>query len=140
MVQAIEYFDPPRIVDLDLSKVTIYGRENNKSAQVIESILIGMELGDDIPPVPVDMIDENTYAIDEGHHRTIAHMIAEKPLKCKIYAKRDKIPQGRGFFDMREADIISDPQALTYKRCAEGFYRNVKLDAYTKERYGITDS
>lgn len=95
MKQANSYDDLGSIVYLNLEFVTLYGFENGNSDIVIDSIIKGIENGDEFPPVFVVRFPDNSYRIvaetdplDDtnygGHHRAIAHYIAGKPLKCLV--------------------------------------------------------
>lgn len=79
---------------LDLNKVTLLGWEQRNLFSKVEEMVNAIESGDNFPAVPVKKINENTYRLtmdrlyewgrcDGGHHRAIAHYIANKPLLCR---------------------------------------------------------
>ncbi len=89
-----------QIMDLDFNKVTLYGWERKKSAQVIDAIIKGIENGDDIPPVRIRQIDENSFEIiggDGGHYRAIARYITSTPLKVILTPEERVMLYGRGW-------------------------------------------
>jgi len=83
------------IVFLDLNKVTLLGFERKNLFSKVEKMVAAIESGDEnFPAVPVKRLDNSTYALthqpsregcaDGGHHRAIAHYIANHPLKCTL--------------------------------------------------------
>ncbi len=83
------------ILYLDLRKVNVYGFQESFYDLKVEAILRGIEAGDDFPPVIVKQRNEFEYELvsfwdyeDEdnygGHHRAVAHYIANTPLKCQL--------------------------------------------------------
>ena len=54
------------IVYLDLNSVDLFGWERKKSDLVIDSIVRGIEAGDEFPAVPVMVISEGKAAVNEG--------------------------------------------------------------------------
>jgi hypothetical protein len=88
------------IVYLDLNKVRLLGFEREVLSSKIEEMVQSIEVGDnDFPPVPVKRFDNTNYALthqpvkgqrgkaDGGHHRAVAHYIANRPLKCRLIEK-----------------------------------------------------
>jgi len=81
---------------LNLNQVQLFGFESKKSDKIIDSMVRGIEAGDEFPAVPVKQFDdisftlsrfpaeEHAYITDGGHNRAIAHYIANKPLKVII--------------------------------------------------------
>ncbi|MBI5065625.1 hypothetical protein HZA97_05295 [Candidatus Woesearchaeota archaeon] len=95
MMRPQTYLDLGELLWLDLGQVTLYGYENGNSEEKINSIMRGIELGDDFPPVFVRRVSENEYIIDSGfdpfddkncggHHRAIAYHRKRKSLKCLL--------------------------------------------------------
>ena len=91
------HLNQPQLLYLDLDKITLYGFETEKSDLVIDSIIRGIEAGDEFPPVPVLEIDGDYFLhpylricqagwmpLDGGHNRAVGHYIAGKPLKCMV--------------------------------------------------------
>jgi len=95
----------PEETHLDLDKVTIFGHEKVKSDLVIDSIVRGIEAGDDIPAVEVTKIDENTYEILDGHRRVVGHYIVGEPLKVVIAGERKELGHN---FDLRQTLLVDD--------------------------------
>ena len=102
------------VVWLNLEFVTLYGFERYKSARRIESIIKGIEAGDDFPPVFVERFPKNEYGIvrfvDEydntnygGHNRAVAHYIEGKPLKCIVLGNSFL---NRTYHDVKIPEII----------------------------------
>ena len=109
---------------LDLNQVTLLGFERQNLFSKVEKMVQAIEAGDNnFPPVPVKRFDYFTYALthepdkignaDGGHHRAVAHYIANKPLKCRLveenirwrnYPKRDE--WGFSLFPIPEAILI----------------------------------
>lgn len=129
---------------LDLNLVDLYfdKREFFKSDLCIDSVIRGIEAGDDFPSVPVVKINEKTYSltldaylisrsansripelvIDGGHNRAVGHYIANKPLKCKTGNWRPLHPQFRKHVkDMNIEDEFDGE--LEKRRIFRGFYR-----------------
>lgn len=81
---------------LDLGKIELYGWETIKNTMLIDSIVRGIETGDDFPAVPVNKIGDMEYWLavgrDGGHKRAMAHYIAGRPLKVRI----EETPTGLG--------------------------------------------
>jgi hypothetical protein len=90
---------------LDLDRVIIFGRENYKSDLVIDSIIKGIEAGDEFPAVQVRERTDGNYEILDGHRRVVAFYIAHKPLKVTILKGKcePKMP-----FDLRQTILIYD--------------------------------
>jgi hypothetical protein len=89
-----------RIVFLDLSKVNLFGWEGRIGKQKLESIIKGIEAGDNLPAVPVIKINDATYQLTElhdergkigGHTRSYAHYSLKKPMKCEIKGEQDYV-------------------------------------------------
>lgn len=86
MVKAISY--------LDLNVVELYCFQDTLETHSIDAIMRGIELGDDIPPVHVIKVSAGQYELtlngtndDEnvgGHHRAVAHYLANEPLPAII--------------------------------------------------------
>jgi len=85
---------------LDWNIHRLFGYENYKSDKVIDSIIRGIEAGDDFPAVQIhqDVGIKNKFYIspiiihpdmfaDGGHFRALGHYIANKPLKCELLSK-----------------------------------------------------
>jgi hypothetical protein len=85
---------------LDWKTQKLFGWENHKSDEVIDSIIRGIEAGDDFPAVDVYKDEKNPDVFyispfreifekptDGGHNRAIGHYIADKPLKCRLYVE-----------------------------------------------------
>ncbi len=100
------------IVYLDLRKVKLYGFHKSISDLKVDAILRGIEMGDEFPPVLVKKKSDLEYELgavvdyeDEdncgGHHRAVAHYIANVPLKCRLY---------EGKYDM---DILETPTNIS---------------------------
>lgn len=90
---------------LDLSKEVVFGRENYKSDLVIDSIIRGIEAGDDFPAVQVRKRTDGNYELLDGHRRVVAFYIAGKPLKV-ILLKGMCEPSMP--FDLRETVLVDD--------------------------------
>lgn len=101
---------------LDWNTQELFGWENNKSDLVIDSIIRGIEAGDDFPPVPVhrDKEKSNRFYIsplreisplfsDAGHYRALGHYIADKPLKCELC---------EGLSLLSDNDIVAIPNII----------------------------
>ena len=104
-------------VYLDLNEVDLFGWESQKSDLVIDSIIKGIEAGDDFPHVPVYRINDKCYSlirdidyetgtIEGGHHRAVGHYIANKPLKCSIYS--NKIRSRLHNFNIKNILLVND--------------------------------
>jgi len=105
------------IIFLDLNEVNLWGFEDKKSEKVIESIVLGIEAEDDFPAVQVYRLDDTNYQltyfedptnsnfVDGGHNRAVAHYIANKPLKCRLY---DELKSKFMFFKIQKSIIIDD--------------------------------
>ncbi len=93
------------IVWLNLDEVTLSGFEHMKYTDKIAKYVRAIESGADFPPVFVTKLEEGKYVLSGywardsagvlikdrfgeynygGHHRSLAHYIAGKPLKCQI--------------------------------------------------------
>ena len=108
-------------VYLDLHEVDLYGWEKRKSAEKIKEMLEGIANGSVFPAVPVF---ETTFGVllldpkvkfqngflDGGHHRAVAHYIAQVPLRCDINPAKTEYnmrwPKGR-FIPIAEIRISS---------------------------------
>ncbi len=84
------------ITYLDLDKVELYGWETFKDVMFIDSMVRGIEAGDDFPPVHVNKFSDTEYRLavsrDGGHRRAVAHYVAGRPLKVII----EETPPGLG--------------------------------------------
>ncbi len=90
---------------LDLDKVIIFGRENYKSDLVIDSIIRGIEAGDDFPAVQVRERTDGNYELVDGHRRFVGFYIAGKPLKV---IKLRGICEPFMPFDLRQTILVDD--------------------------------
>ncbi len=84
---------------LNLEQITLYGFQDTVSDLKVDAIIRGIEAGDDFTPVLVkkrndveyelgpfmDYEDEDNYG---GHHRAVAHYIANVPLKCRLWENK----------------------------------------------------
>ncbi len=125
---------PKEILYLDLNKVDLYVSENMKSDLVIESIIKGIELGDDIPAVPVSRIDETTYELADiddfplehgGNHRAVSYFISNMPMKSVILAKRKELSNK---LHVKDVILVNDSQLpesdrLDFRKKAYSGYR-----------------
>ncbi len=93
------------IIYLDLGRVELSGWETFKNAMLIDSLVKGIEMGDEFPPAHVNKFDETHYRLavsrDGGHKRAAAHYVTGKPLKVMI----EETPPGLG---------ISHPYPIKY--------------------------
>ncbi|PIN88952.1 hypothetical protein COU57_06825 [Candidatus Pacearchaeota archaeon CG10_big_fil_rev_8_21_14_0_10_32_14] len=121
------------IVWLDLQKVKLLGYEDGHSDKVLDSLVRGIENGNSFPPVPVFKLDEKTYAlhsgkkvslkysgrvfnhVDGGHHRSLAHFIAQANLKCEII---DEIPDMIGLIPIDKMTIVDDAGEYQKRKAA----------------------
>jgi len=123
------------IVFLDLNKVRLFGFERETLASKVDRMIKSIEAGDeDFPPVPVKKFNKSTYALthqpdstgkaDGGHHRAVAHYIANKPLKCMLVEGKYK---WKGFprTDEYRRLLFSIPEAILVD----------KLPTMPKDRY-----
>lgn len=69
---------------LNLNDVNLRGHEREKSDLVIDSIVRGIEAGDEFPAVNVIKLSETEFELTDGHNRALGHYIANKPLKCRL--------------------------------------------------------
>lgn len=88
------------IIYLDLNRVNLWCFERYKEAYTVDSMVRGIELGDDFPPVLVYRIDDWNYELTNtqvgennlgGHYRAIAHYIANQKLKCMITSSKPEV-------------------------------------------------
>ncbi len=110
------------IVFLDLSRVDLYGWEEAKSDQAVDSIVRGIEADDMFQdPVQVYRIDGRTYqltleddgsgCLDGGHKRAVGHYIAHRPLMCIVRGELPRVTQmveGQPMFNVRETILEDD--------------------------------
>jgi hypothetical protein len=81
---------------LDLSSVELSGWESSKNSIIVAAMIEGICLGCKFPPVDI-VSSEKGYCLNYGsedslydvknyggHHRAIAHYIANSPLECTI--------------------------------------------------------
>jgi|TARA_Y100000310_G_C20685867_1_gene818939 hypothetical protein len=129
---------------LDLRICTIYGYENQKSIQVIESMIKGIKVGDKFPPVKLFHVKnlefslssyqytqdiENNPVIDGGHHRVIAHYIEDTPLLCEPVKRIMSIPGLPGQIEhtrniiIPNIEIIEDQNLYLNKKKMFEIYR-----------------
>lgn len=128
------------IIYLDLNKVDLYGWEREKSDLVIDSIVRGIEAGDDFPAVPVMMINEGKYQLDDiilkyhhsftgtfnpvdgGHRRALGHYIANQPLKCRITCIGAEQTEWVNLKDMvliDDSEIVAKKMGYCYRQIKE---------------------
>ena len=106
-----------KIISLDLNHQTLFGWESEKSDLVIDSIIRGIEAGDEFPPVPVHEENGKYYLSplretpdgisDAGHYRAIGHYIANKPLRCELL-NRGPIWQDSMMIPIPQISIVDD--------------------------------
>ena len=81
----------------------MYGWEKYKSDKVIDYLISRIEACDEFPAVCVEKIEDDVYYLSRsmyngldtsnlngGHHRAVAHYIANKPLKCIFIKKANR--------------------------------------------------
>ena len=91
------------IIFLDLDAVKPFGWEGQKSDLVIDSIIRGINAGDNFPAVYIEKIDDENYQLtpdyykerscldpDGGHNRAVGHYIAGRPLKCFLVGNSER--------------------------------------------------
>jgi len=90
----------PKEINLDLNKVELRVFEREVYDVIVDNMIKDIEVGNEFPPVPVYRIGENCYCltpglrdergfVEGGHHRAVAHYIANKPLRCRlVYGKK----------------------------------------------------
>ncbi|MFH1590713.1 MAG: hypothetical protein ABIC95_02185 [archaeon] len=80
--------NPPFIeTTLNLGRYELFGWETDVSDKVIDSIVQGIELSDDIPAVNVRMIAPGYFELNSpygGHNRAVAHYRAGVLLKIRL--------------------------------------------------------
>ncbi len=85
-------------IELNLREIDLRGWETHVSDLLVDSYVKGIEMRDVFPSVPVVQISQNLYdlyrgCIDPnnlgGHHRAVAHFIANRPLKCEVVSQHD---------------------------------------------------
>ena len=117
------------IIYLDLNEVEIFGWEGTKGTElsdlVISKIEEGIKEDDDFPEVLVIKIDDKTYClcqeikdsqnlIDGGHHRTYAHYLTKKKLKCKSIDS-SLIPDIKNWEPIKNWKIKKDEGEYNYR-------------------------
>lgn len=113
---------------LDWDENELYGWEDNKNSLLVESIMRGIELGDDFPSVSVHE-DEDIYLLsplgfDGGHHRAIAHMRMRQPLKCKLLLGRSPISL-RQYGPLSEITLVANRTHYELRRKNFPAYRQI---------------
>jgi len=119
---------------LDWNTQKLFGSENCKSDMVIDSIIRGIEAGDNFPPVSVyaDPKVPNMFYIsnasrdsrrptDGGHYRALGHYIADTPLKCRLL--KSKLPKSRD-------DCIEIPNIIIVDNFNEYLWRVNRFPNY----------
>tara|TARA_Y100000310_G_C20176976_1_gene576275 strand:+ start:211 stop:573 length:363 start_codon:yes stop_codon:yes gene_type:complete len=113
---------------LDQQKDDLYGWHCicANSEEVIDSILAGIRLGDDIPPVRVSKRSDGAYQLNgDGHHRAIAYYRIQRPMKSKLSPGLPlEFPLDRTAH-ISELNVRSIPGILAAKRRSGGFYRKL---------------
>lgn len=127
---------------LDLNLVDLFcdSRDGWKSDLCIDSIIKGIESGDEFPAVPIVKLKDRMYSLtldayvlyysygkgeratDGGHNRAIVHFIANKPLRCKLGDWRP-LPVNRR---KHVKDMLIEEEydnELQKRRIRKGFYR-----------------
>ena len=128
---------------LDWSRQNILGWEKKKSRQAVESIIRGIELGDEFPEVFVYQINETDFSIvganyvraknraikDGGHTRSKAHSIVNKPLLCRKVKNRPYVMPGYfdpyGTINIQDIILVDDLQAFLAKKELFPNYRDI---------------
>lgn len=125
-----------KIISLDWNKDLLFGWETEKSDRVILSIIRGIELRDDFPPVPI-IGDDGEYYIsdfrkkpesdyyDGGHNRAVAHYIMSEPLKCELVRRGRPTGEQSNRIDIREIKIFDDRGEYSQRRKGDPRYRLV---------------
>ncbi len=93
---------------LDLNEVIVFGREEYKSDLVIDSIVRGIEAGDDFPAVQVRELADRNYEILDGHRRVVGHYIAGQPLKVTIIGRNGDGKRGVDYIDLGQTILVDD--------------------------------
>jgi hypothetical protein len=86
---------PTEEARLDLREVTLYGWESHQSRRKIRRYVKALEAGAVFPAVAVELVPEAGYflvpritndmdRVDGGHHRALAHFIADIPLPARV--------------------------------------------------------
>jgi len=119
---------------LDLNKVKLYGWEAVKDWLTIDSIIRGIEAGDDFPAVPVIQISPKLYILDQsvkskcsmykdgGHNRATAHYIWSAPLKVELIKRRgfsiylDITNVSSDYYDISETKLDDIPGDFEYRK------------------------
>lgn len=86
---------------VNLRTTDLLGYQESVSGSAVAAIIRGIEMGDSIPPVIVvregtklklpTVILPGTEGLDGGHHRSVAHLLADRPLKCRWLSGRDRV-------------------------------------------------
>ena len=122
--------------DLDWDSQQLFGWEKSKSDLVIESIIKGIEAGDDFPPVPVfsthprssvfylttRVSGEHGAQADGGHYRAAGHYILNKPLKCILIPPPGQ-PSGIAKIAIPKIELADDSGEYALKKFLMPEYR-----------------
>ncbi|MBI4177631.1 MAG: hypothetical protein HY516_04685 [Candidatus Aenigmarchaeota archaeon] len=123
--------EPPTVMTgetnfLDLNEVELYGWETFKNAMLIDSMVRGIEAGDDFPPVHVNRFSDTEYRLtvsrDGGHKRAVAHYITGRPLKVKI----EETPPGLGIghpYPIKDILLVDDQGEYEATKMIDPNYR-----------------
>jgi hypothetical protein len=118
------------IISLDLEKITLYavlfpGCSIEQNKEMVESIELGIEAGDEIDIVEVYRIDDMTYELNnDGHHRAVAHLRKKAPLKSKLVDQRPDLSYPRR--DIRNYELISYRAVFESRRIRFPKYRQLE--------------
>jgi hypothetical protein len=118
---------------IDLNEFDIYGWENPRNLQLVESLVEAIEAGDDIPPVLVNPYGDKAYELgcfvdpDDpsnkgGHHRVIAYHKLGKPVKCKL-ASMESWPSSAERIHIRDIDLEDNMDHYEFVKNIDSRYR-----------------
>ncbi|MDP3733979.1 MAG: hypothetical protein Q8R37_02010 [Nanoarchaeota archaeon] len=123
------------LIYLDLNAVQLYGSQSAVETNCVNALSQGIELGDTMPPVHVVKINPERYELTlkgldfykenlGGHHRAVAHYIANALLPCIVEKNHLFSPYCRINCRFHIRDIILYDSVDEYERRKKlSFYR-----------------